>query len=66
LPRWVVPKTASSRELQLLSSAREVIDQYEQRAVLFQSEWEAHALSEAKSRLGISYDAFPHDAVLQN
>ncbi|MGV2341436.1 MAG UNVERIFIED_CONTAM: hypothetical protein LVR18_48190 [Planctomycetaceae bacterium] len=46
--------------------AREVIDQYEQRAVLFQSEWEAHALSEAKSRLGISYDAFPHDAVLQN
>jgi peptide chain release factor 3 len=39
--RWVVPKTTSPRELQLLSSAREVIDQYGQRAVLFQSEWEA-------------------------
>ena len=39
--RWVIPKTPNSRELQLLSSAREVIDQYGQRAVLFQSEWEA-------------------------
>ena len=39
--RWVVAKTSSGRDLQLLSSAREVIDQYGQRAVLFQSEWEA-------------------------
>ncbi|MEY3459275.1 MAG: hypothetical protein RL215_2432, partial [Planctomycetota bacterium] len=35
------PKSADPKPLQLLSSAREVIDQYDQRAVLFQSEWEA-------------------------
>jgi peptide chain release factor 3 len=39
--RWVVPKSTDPKPLQLLSSAREVIDQYDQRAVLFQSEWEA-------------------------
>lgn len=39
--RWVVQKEGSTSELQLLSSAREVVDQYGQRAVLFNSEWEA-------------------------
>lgn len=39
--RWVVPKPGCQKELQLLSSSREVIDQYGQLAVLFQSEWEA-------------------------
>lgn len=39
--RWVVPKPGCSKELSLLSASREVIDQYEQTAVLFQSEWEA-------------------------
>jgi peptide chain release factor 3 len=39
--RWVVPKPGCQKELQLLSSSRQVIDQYDQMAVLFQSEWEA-------------------------
>ncbi|MFN4919687.1 MAG: peptide chain release factor 3 [Planctomyces sp.] len=39
--RWVVAKPGCQSELQLLSSSRQVIDQYEQPAVLFQSEWEA-------------------------
>jgi peptide chain release factor 3 len=39
--RWVVAKPGCRSELQLLSSSRQVIDQYEQPAVLFQSEWEA-------------------------
>ena len=39
--RWVVPKPGNSSELQLLSSSRQVVDQYGQTAVLFNSEWEA-------------------------
>lgn len=39
--RWVVPKPGCKTELQLLSSSRQVIDQYGQTAVLFNSEWEA-------------------------
>ncbi|MFN9719495.1 MAG: peptide chain release factor 3 [Planctomycetota bacterium] len=39
--RWVVPKPGTSKELNLLSSSREVTDQYGQKAVLFPSEWEA-------------------------
>ncbi len=39
--RWVVPKPGCQSELQLLSSSRQVVDQYEQTAVLFNSEWEA-------------------------
>ena len=39
--RWVVLKPGGKAELQLLSSCREVVDQYDQRAVLFLSNWEA-------------------------
>lgn len=39
--RWVVPKPGCKSELQLLSSSRQVVDQYDQLAVLFNSEWEA-------------------------
>jgi peptide chain release factor 3 len=39
--RWVVPKPGCKTELQLLSSSRQVVDQYDQVAVLFNSEWEA-------------------------
>lgn len=39
--RWVVPKAGATKELNLLSSSREVVDQYGQQAVLFTSEWEA-------------------------
>ena len=39
--RWVVPKPGCKSELKLLSSSREVVDQYDQTAVLFLSEWEA-------------------------
>jgi peptide chain release factor 3 len=39
--RWVVPKPDCKSELTLLSSSRQVIDQYDQPAVLFNSEWEA-------------------------
>ena len=39
--RWVVAKPGCKSELQLLSSARQVVDQYDQMAVLFNSEWEA-------------------------
>jgi peptide chain release factor 3 len=39
--RWIVPRIAAPRELQLLSSCRQVVDQYDQLALLFQSEWEA-------------------------
>jgi len=39
--RWVVPKPDCKSELQLLSSCREVVDQYGQRAVLFLSDWES-------------------------
>lgn len=39
--RWVVPKTGCKSELNLLSSSRQVMDQYDQMAVLFPSEWEA-------------------------
>ncbi len=39
--RWVVPVPGCKSELKLLSSSREVVDQYDQTAVLFLSEWEA-------------------------
>lgn len=39
--RWVVPREGCKTELQLLSSSRQVVDQYGQMAVLFNSEWEA-------------------------
>jgi peptide chain release factor 3 len=39
--RWVVPKPNCHSELNLLSSSRQVVDQYDQPAVLFNSEWEA-------------------------
>ena len=39
--RWVVQKPGCTTELNLLSSSRQVVDQYDQMAVLFNSEWEA-------------------------
>ena len=39
--RWVVQKPGCKSELNLLSSSRQVVDQYDQMAVLFNSEWEA-------------------------
>lgn len=39
--RWVQQKPNTSTPLELLSSSREVVDQYDQTAVLFQSDWEA-------------------------
>ena len=39
--RWVVPKPNCRAELQLLSSSRIVLDQYNQQVDLFVSDWEA-------------------------
>ncbi|MFY9251906.1 MAG: peptide chain release factor 3 [Fuerstiella sp.] len=39
--KWVLPKPGCKSELKLMTSSREVIDQYDQQAVLFPSDWEA-------------------------
>ncbi len=39
--KWVLSRPGCTSELHLMTSSREVIDQYDQKAVLFTSDWEA-------------------------